>query len=150
MRPSQNLPLTPPPHNIPPPFTNYMRPSQNLSLPPRIYPPFYQLYATIPESTPTSQNIPPFLFLTTICDLPGNYHYLPEYTPPPPFNNYIYVTNLESTPLSQNIPPLSLQIIRFDMLFFYFQAPNHHWQYIHMWPEPHFKKSGDGPDQGIL
>ena len=41
-----------------------MRPSHNLPLPPRIYPPFQQLYATLPEST----------------------HPPPEYTPI--FNNY--------------------------------------------------------------
>ena len=43
-------------------FNNYniMRPSQNLPLPPRIYPPFQQLYeyAMLQESTPPTQNIP--------------------------------------------------------------------------------------------
>ena len=38
-------------------FNKYMRPSQNIPLPPRIYPPFQQLYATLPESAPPSQNI---------------------------------------------------------------------------------------------
>ena len=56
-----------------------MRPSQNLPLPPRIYPFFQQLYATIPESTSPSQNIPPF--------------------------QQLYATLPESTPPSQNIPP---------------------------------------------
>ena len=49
VRPSQNLPL----------FNNCMRPSQkstppsqNLPVPPRIYPPFQQLYETLPESNP--------------------------------------------------------------------------------------------------
>ena len=57
-----------------------MRPSQNLPLLPRIYPTFQQLYATLPESTPSSQNIPPL------------------------FNNSKdYATLLESAPPSQNI-----------------------------------------------
>ena len=55
--------------------------SQNLLLPPRIYPPFQQLYATLPESTTPFQNIP--LFSTTICDPPRINLSLPEYTPPP-------------------------------------------------------------------
>ena len=70
---SQNLPL--PPRIYPlycdylkclrlpeytPLFNNFMRPSQNLPLPPRISPSFQQLYATFPESTPPSQNKPPF------------------------------------------------------------------------------------------
>ena len=51
-----------------------MQPSQNLPLPPGIYPSFQQLYTTLPESTPPSQNIPPFQQL---------YATLPESTPPP-------------------------------------------------------------------
>ena len=47
----------------------YMRPSQNLPLPPRIYPYFQQLYATLPESTLPPKNVPP-PFLVTICDPP--------------------------------------------------------------------------------
>ena len=77
-----------------------MRPSQNLPLPPRLYPPFQQLYATLPESTPPSLNIPPFS--TTICAPPRIY-------PPPriylPFQQ-LYPPLQESTPPSQNIPPL--------------------------------------------
>ena len=38
----------------------HVRSSQNLPLPPRIYPSFEHLYATLPESTPHSQNLPPF------------------------------------------------------------------------------------------
>ena len=57
-----------------------MRPSQNLPLSPRIYQPFQQLYfyATLPESTPPSENTPP-PFLTAMC-LP-----LPQEYIPPPF-----------------------------------------------------------------
>ena len=97
MRPSHNLPLSP---RIYPPFQqihmcdplriypslpdytllfkNYMRPSQNLPLPPRIYPPpFQQLYAILPESTPLSQNIPPFSTTIIFCDPPRIYPFLP-------------------------------------------------------------------------
>ena len=124
MRPShpspQNIPVfqqlyatfpesTPPSQNIglPPFSTNvYVRPSQNLPLPPRIYPPFQQLYATLPESTPPSQNIPFFPeyipFSTNVCAT------LAESTPPPriypPFQQ-LHATLPESTPPSQNIPP---------------------------------------------
>ena len=38
----------------------YVRSSQNIPLPPRIYPLFQQLYATLSEFTSPSQNIPPF------------------------------------------------------------------------------------------
>ena len=57
-----------------------MRPSQNLPLPPRIYPPFQQLYATLPESTPPSQDIPT-PFLVNIYNPPRIYPSLPEYPP---------------------------------------------------------------------
>ena len=81
--------------------------------PPRIHPsPFQQLqyYGTHPESTPPSQNIPPFLQL---------YATHPEFTPPsqnlppPPFKQ-LYTTLPESTPPSQNIPPFSTTIILWD------------------------------------
>ena len=80
----------------------------------RPYPPFQQLYATLPESTPPSQNIP----LQTIRDPPRIYPSLPEYTPfsmsaicdppriYPPFQQ-LYATLPESTHPSQNIPPFS-------------------------------------------
>ena len=107
MRPSQNLPLPPkisprfqqllsdPPRIYPslPDYTllfyNYMRPSKNLPLPPKIYPPYQQLlyFATLPESTPPSQNLPPFSTTIILCDPPIIYPgSLPEYTPL--FNNY--------------------------------------------------------------
>ena len=76
-RPSQNLPLPP---RIYPLFNNYniMRPSQNLPLPPKICPLFNQfICATIPESTPPSQNIPPFQQMY-MCDPPRIYPSLPE------------------------------------------------------------------------
>ena len=46
--------------------------SQNLLLPPRIYPLFKKLYATLPQSTPPSQNL---------SNTPRIYPSLPEYTP---------------------------------------------------------------------
>ena len=85
-------------------FNNYMRPSQNIPFPPRIYQPFLinlcvrqQLYATLPEIHPSPQNIPPFQQL---------YATFPESTPPPPpeyrptplFNKCICAT-LPYTPL---------------------------------------------------
>ena len=77
-----------------------MRPSHNLPLPPRIYLPFQQLYATLPESTPPSQNILPFstnLFVRPSQNLP---------LPPriyPPFNNYMWPS--QNLPLSSRIYP---------------------------------------------
>ena len=72
-------------------FNNYMRHSQNLPLPPRMYPPFQQLQyvATLPESTPPSRNIPPFSTTIILCDPPRIYPSLPEYTPPP-FSTTLY------------------------------------------------------------
>ena len=110
----------------------YVRPSQNIPLPTRIHPPFQQLNATLPESTPPpSQNIP--LFSTTrpilLCDTPRiypsqnipppifvisvfesqNLPSLPEYTP---FSTNLYVRpsqNLRGAP-SQNILPFSTNL----------------------------------------
>ena len=78
MRSSQNLPLPP---RIYPPLNIYMRPSHNLPLSSRIYPPFLQLCATLPESTPPSQSISPFRH-QSIWDSP-------RITPPPPFHYYM-------------------------------------------------------------
>ena len=153
MRRSQNLPL--PPRLSPPPFqTIYMCDSPRIypSLPEytplfknyrpmlRIYPsgllpqytPIFNkciLCATLPESTPPSQNIPPFS--ATVCDPPKIYPSLPKYTlifnkyiimPPcqnlplpsgiyPLFNQFICATLPESTPpgSSHNIPPFEFQ-----------------------------------------
>ena len=66
-------------------FNNYniMRPSLNLPISPRI---FQQLYATLLESTPPSQNLLPFQEIY-MCDPPSIYPSLPEYTPL--YNNYM-------------------------------------------------------------
>ena len=128
---------TPPSQNIPPPFfNNYMQPSQNLLLPPRIYPPFLTtiilcdppriypslskftplfnkfIFATLPEYTPPSQNTPPF----------NNYMRPSQILPPPPppqnipplVNNYNIMRPPRIYPSSQNIPPFSTTIILCD------------------------------------
>ena len=84
-------------------FNNYniLRPSQNLPLPPKIYPHFQQLYANLPESTPPSQNIPPLS--TTICDPPRIYPSIPKYTLL--FNNYMRPS--KNLPVPLGIYPLS-------------------------------------------
>ena len=95
-------------------FNSYMRHSQNLPLPLRIYPVFQQLYATLPESTPASQNIP--AFSTTICDLLRIYPFLQEYTP---FSTTIILCDLPRIYLhkgytfkkKENIPPFSTAIL---------------------------------------
>ena len=79
-----------------------MRPSQNLPVPPRIYPPFQQMYMcdpfriypSLPEYTPIS---------TTICDPPRIYH--PSQNIPHFQQLFCYATLLKSIPPSQNIPP---------------------------------------------
>ena len=76
-------------------------------LPPRIYPPFQQLYVTLPESTPHSQNIPSVS--TTICDPPRIYPSLPEYTLH--FNNYMRPSHNLPLPLRIYPPPLPTTII---------------------------------------
>ena len=96
---------------------------QNLSLPPRIYSPFQQIYmcalpdstpsshnlplfqqlhATLPESTPPSRNNPPPLSIT-ICNTPRIYPSLTEDTPSRSFSTTICYT--------QNIPPLFIKFI---------------------------------------
>ena len=83
-------------------FNTYMRPSQNLPLSPRIYLPFQQLDATLSESTPPSQNIPPS-FSRTICGTPRIYPSLPEYTPF--FNNYKIMRPSKNLSLPPRIYP---------------------------------------------
>ena len=98
---SQNLPL---PHGMYPPFQQI-----NMCDPPRIYPslPEYNplfnkcICATIPETTPPSQNILPFS--TNVYVRPSEKLPLPLRF----FNNFICATPPESTPPSQNISPLS-------------------------------------------
>ena len=106
MRCFQNLPsfteYPPPPY-----FNNYVRPSQPESTPPsQDIPPFQQLYVTLPESIPLPLRI----------NAPSQqiYYYamLPESTPPsqntpPPPSQQLCATLPESTPPSQNRPPFS-------------------------------------------
>ena len=69
--------IYPPSQNLPPPFNNYnnMQRSQNVPLPPRIYPHFFQqLYMTLQKSTIPSQNIPPFSTIILFCDAPIFYN----------------------------------------------------------------------------
>ena len=135
VRPSQKLPL---PTRIYPPFNNYMQPSQDLPLPPRIYPHFQQLFyhATLPESIPPSQNIPPFqqlyatlpettlpsentpLFLTTICHPPHPPPSLPEYILCP-----LSTILQESTPQSLNMPPFLETTCNCERLRIYHSPP---------------------------
>ena len=117
-----------------------MRPSQNLPLPPRIYPLFQQLYATLPKSTthppppPPYQNIPPFnnyvqpsqnlILLTRIYPTfqqiyivwPSQNLPLPPWIYSP-FNNYMRLSQNLPLPPSQNIYP------HFQQQFYYATLP---------------------------
>ena len=75
-----------------------MRHSHNLPLPrfPEYTPVLYKV--TLPESTSSLKNIPPFS--TTICDAPKAYLTLPESTPP---SQNIYPLTIDMRP-SQNLP----------------------------------------------
>ena len=81
-----------------------MRQSHNLPIPSRIYPPFLQLYLTLPEFILPSQNLPrpPRIYPFPIDMRPS--HNLPI---PPEYNSSepLYATLPDSTPPSQNIPP---------------------------------------------
>ena len=103
VRHSQNLPL---PLNIYTPFQQMY-----MCDPPRIYPlPFHQLYATLSESTPPSQNIPPFS--TNVYVRPSQNLRLPL-SIYPFFNNY--VQSFQNLPLPPRIhPPFSTTIILCD------------------------------------
>ena len=115
------LPEYTPSLRIYPPFNNFMRPSQDLPLPPRIYPHFQQLfyYSTLPESIPPSQNIPPFnncIRHSPETTLPSENTplFFDNYMPPPslpleiypssPFYNIprIYPSVTEYAPFSRN------------------------------------------------
>ena len=122
MRPSRIYHLSPRIYS-PPPFQQHiiMRPSQNIPLPLRIYPPFQQMYMcdpprifpSLPEYTPLfnnymrpSRNLP-LPEYTPFCN---NYTIMrPSQNPPlppriyPPFNNYMRPSRIY--PPSQNIPP---------------------------------------------
>ena len=118
--PSQNIPplsenmcdpartYPPPSQNIPPLSANlYVRPCQNLLLPPRIYPPYQPICATLPEPTPPLRIYPPYQPIY-MCDPARIYSFLPEYSPL--ISQFICVTLPESTPPCQNIPPLSANL----------------------------------------
>ena len=129
-------------YNSPPPLPEYPPfyikcGSQNRPHLSRIYPPFLQLYAMLPESTPPSQNIlpPPLLEMRPFQNLPILpessspllHHYMrhshnrplppsnilmrhsrnPPPTPPP--FKHLHATLPESTPPSQNIPSFKHQ-----------------------------------------
>ena len=89
-----------------------MRPSENLPLPPRIYPLFQPLYMCDPPRIYSSNQEYTLIFNKFICAT------LPESPPPPPkipsippiFNKFIYATLLESTPPSKNIRPFSTNL----------------------------------------
>ena len=106
-----------------------MRPSQNLPLPPRIYSPFQPIYmcdspkiypslpeytplfnkciyATLPESTSPSQNIPPFS--PTTCDPLKIY---PSQIIPS-FSTNVYVRPSQNIPLPLKINPLFNNYVR--------------------------------------
>ena len=91
-------------------FNNYKRPSQNIPLPPRIYPLFNKCMCdpTLPESTPPLPEYIPFSTTIILCDPPRIYPSLPESTPL--FNQFMCATTTICDPpriqLSpQNIPP---------------------------------------------
>ena len=122
---------TPPSQNIPPfsttiilydaprmypslpeytPFSTnvYVQTFQNLPLPPKIYPLFNKcLYATLPESTPPSQNISSFQQLYVTSQNPP---FLPEYTPL--FNNYNTMRHSQNLPL---LPKIYLSLFNYFM-----------------------------------
>ena len=83
---------TPPSQKIPPFLTNlYVRPSQNLPLPPRITTLFNQfICATLPESTPPSLHIHVLPFLTNLYVRPSQNPPLPHRIYPP-FSTNVYV-----------------------------------------------------------
>ena len=88
-----------------------MRPSQNLPLSPRIYPPFQQIHMCDPfriYPPPPSTIYPPFQQIY-MCDPPRIYPSLPEYTPL--FNKFTCATLLKSTPPPfHNILPFSTNL----------------------------------------
>ena len=101
---SQNLPLPP---RIYPYFQQlYMRPSQNLPLPPRIYPPPFNNYMRSCQNLPLPSWIYPPPFSTTIIlsEPRRIYPSLPEYTPL--FNNYNIMRPSQHIPLPPRIYPL--------------------------------------------
>ena len=99
-------PLLPPSQNRPLFLPLNMQRSLNLPLCPRIYPPFAQLYATPPEFTPPSQNLPPF-------KLQNVYLTFPEYTFSPRIYPLLYLcTTLPESSTPPKIDPLFYNCMR--------------------------------------
>ena len=66
-------------------FNNYMRPSQNVPLPPE-YTPFFNNYDIMRHYLNLPPPLPeytPYHFSATICDFPRIYSSLSKHTPPP-------------------------------------------------------------------
>ena len=105
-------------------FNNYVRPSQNLPLPPRIIPTFSTTVWNPPR------NLPPFS--TNSYMRHSQTRPLPPIMHPPLFNNYIYVTLPESTLPSQSIS-LPLRIYTSSFFYNYMRysknLPLSHWIY---------------------
>ena len=89
--------------------------SQNLPHFSRIYPPFLQLYAMLPDSTPPSQNIPPSLRNATLPESTHPSRIYPllhlymrhsHIRPLPPLN--ILMRHSRNPPLTQNTPLLNI------------------------------------------
>ena len=102
------------PESTPSLFTNYMRPSQNLPLPPRIYPPFQQMYMCDPPRIYASLSVYT-LFSTTMCNPSRIYPSLLEYTPP--FSTTIILcdpSRIDPSLLPGYTPPFSTTIILCD------------------------------------
>ena len=139
MRHSQNLPLPP---RIYPPFNNNRRPSQNLPLPPRIHPLFNNYNIRRPtHNLPLLPRMYPSIQPIYMCDPPGIYPSLPEYTPF--FNKNLRRTQnvpllLKIYPLfpqmhmcyhpriypSQIIPPFSTTVCDPSRIFKYYVCPS--------------------------
>ena len=79
-------------------FYNYMRRSQNLCRPPRIYPP-PRYICDLSRIYQSLQNIPPS---SPLCDTPIIYPWPPSRNIPSPLN--IYMRHSRNPPLFQNIP----------------------------------------------
>ena len=107
--------------------------SQNLPLPPRIYPPFQQLYATLPESTPPSQNLVPFSTTIILCDPFRIYPSLPEYNPL--FSNYNIMRHSQYLTLVPRIYPSFQQMHMCDPPRIYPSLPEYTPLFNnYMWP----------------
>ena len=81
----------------------YVRPSQNLPLPPRIYPPFQQMYMCDPPRIYPS--------LSEYTPLFNNYVRPSQNLPLPPFNNYNIMRSYQDLPLPLRITLLFNQFM---------------------------------------